>query len=106
VSLEVEGSADRETPAVSDPSAENRAMLEEMQTAELLGVLSSDQGDAVAAHFGSSGIADDVAVLQGATVGEAYGMGGIGLRGTCVGGGGSGLGSGVALAPGEEETIL
>jgi hypothetical protein len=89
VSLVTEGRAERVQPDQSDSAAENRAAIEEMQSAGVLGALSSEQNDAFVALLGTSGI-DEIGGLQGATVGEAFGTGGLGLRGVGTGGGGSG----------------
>lgn len=82
------------------PNAElspQEAAREQAKNAGILGVLSADQ-EGVANVFGSEGLGgtDDANVWGGLTdaeMGEAYGVGGLGLVGTGRGGGGTGEGT-------------
>lgn len=92
VSLDAEPERDQSAErGASEEDEQRRVALEAAREAGVLGVLSSDQGEAVVALFGSSGLGEgELGGLQGATVGEAFGAGGLGLRGVGVGGGGTG----------------
>lgn len=88
VSLEAE--AERREGAGSEADEERSAAIEAARTAGVLGVLSSEQGEAFAALLGTSGLQSEGAFMPGAEIGDGSGVGGLGLRGVGVGGGGTG----------------
>ncbi len=88
VSLEAE--AERREGAESEADEERSAAIEAARTAGVLGVLSSEQGEAFAALLGTSGLQSEGAFMPGAEIGDGSGVGGLGLRGVGVGGGGTG----------------
>lgn len=69
------------------------------ENAGILGVLRAQEGQDLSGIFGSSALGSDVegamGGLSGNEVGEAYGVGGLGLKGTGRGGGGTGEGIGL-----------
>jgi TonB family protein len=81
-----------------DPHLAKKLAEEQAKNAGILGVLKMNEGSHLASIFGrdtASGM-DDVNVLGGLIgneIGEAYGVGGLGLVGTGTGGGGTGEGT-------------
>jgi len=81
-----------------DPHLAKKLAEEQAKNAGILGVLKSSEGSHIASIFGrDSALGNDAAdVLGGLTgnqIGEAYGVGGLGLVGTGSGGGGTGEGT-------------
>jgi len=81
-----------------DPHLAKKLAEEQAKTAGILGVLKTSEGSHIASIFGrDSALGNDAAdVLGGLTgnaIGEAYGVGGLGLVGTGSGGGGTGEGT-------------
>jgi TonB family protein len=81
-----------------DPHLAKKLAEEEAKNAGILGVLKMNEGSHIASIFGRDSAlgndADDVlGGLIGNQIGEAYGVGGLGLVGTGSGGGGTGEGT-------------
>ena len=81
-----------------DPHLAKKLAEEQAKNAGILGVLKTSEGSHIASIFGrDSALGNDAAdVLGGLTgnqIGEAYGVGGLGLVGTGSGGGGTGEGT-------------
>ena len=81
-----------------DPRLAKKLSEEQARTAGILGIMASNQGSHLASVFGAeSALGSDaenvLGGLVGTTVGEAYGVGGLGLVGTGSGGGGTGEGT-------------
>lgn len=89
---EVSLEAEAERPEAEEPAAdeERSAAIEAARNAGVLGVLSSEQGEAFAALLGTSSLQSEGAFMPGGEIGDGSGVGGLGLRGVGVGGGGTG----------------
>lgn len=81
-----------------DPHLAKKLAEEEAKNAGILGVLKSNEGSHLASIFGrdtalGSDASNVLGGLLGSEIGEAYGVGGLGLAGTGSGGGGTGEGT-------------
>ena len=81
-----------------DPHLAKKLAEEQAKNAGILGVLKMNEGSHIASIFGrdsalGSDAADVLGGLVGNAIGEAYGVGGLGLVGTGSGGGGTGEGT-------------
>jgi TonB family protein len=92
--------ADGADSSKAQKTAEARQRDREIaKNAGILGLLKESDGAALSDVFGTGGLGDEaenaLGGLTGSTVGEAFGAGGLGLRGTGRGGGGTGSGIGL-----------
>ncbi len=96
LSEEGEAKAAKKVKGDEDKRARDRMIAD---NAGILGLLKAQEGGQLADVFGSSGLDAELTGglggLKGSTIGEAYGAGGLGLRGTGRGGGGTGEGIGL-----------
>jgi TonB family protein len=81
-----------------DPHLAKKLAEEEAKNAGILGLIKADEGSHLASIFGrDTALGNDaenvLGGLLGNTIGEAYGVGGLGLVGTGSGGGGTGEGT-------------